>query len=228
MGIEEWSLLAFVLAVVLVVPLLVYFLTREKREAARRKRHSEWVARWYGRQIVDLCDESQVLFASILDLSATAEEHLDQAEIDFKEGVIAPFWDCVERAAQTLGHFDERVRQMSGNLSRYTKLVRRYEADTGQEISAALPVAAPPEFPLSQESVKELAVGRKTAERMKVIVRKAQRDGWFAMIYEQRKTNQILVAGFTDLAQGLEQMTWCIATSIGDLASSIDAMGDDD
>ena len=57
-------------------------------------------------------------------------------------------------------------------------------------------------------------VATATAERMQAIVRKAQRNFQFATIYEQRKTNQILVAGFTTLAQALNQMTGQITASI--------------
>jgi methyl-accepting chemotaxis protein len=59
---------------------------------------------------------------------------------------------------------------------------------------------------------------------MQAIVRKAQRDFQFATIYEQRKTNQILVAGFTNLAQALKDMTWQLTASIDDLARSVDGM----
>jgi hypothetical protein len=59
---------------------------------------------------------------------------------------------------------------------------------------------------------------------MKSIVRKTQSNFQFATIYEQRKTNQILVAGFTNLAQALEYMTQRISGSIGDLANSVDAV----
>jgi methyl-accepting chemotaxis protein len=56
---------------------------------------------------------------------------------------------------------------------------------------------------------------------MQAIVRKAQRNFQFAMIYEQRKTNEILVEGFTDLAEALAGMTSQITTSINELASSV-------
>lgn len=59
---------------------------------------------------------------------------------------------------------------------------------------------------------------------MKAIVQTAQRNFQFATIYEQRKTNQILVAGFTNLAQALDRMTWQITASIDDLAGSVDVM----
>jgi len=141
-----------------------------------------------------------------------AEVYLNQAEIDFADGTFAPFWDSVEKAAQALGRFDERVRQINSNASHYAKLVEQYEE-------------APPAFPLHVQSVEKLAVAKATAERMKRIVRNAQSNFQFAMIFEQRKTNQILVAGFTNLAQALEQMTWRITASIGGLTSAVDAMG---
>ena len=84
--------------------------------------------------------------------------------------------------------------------------------------------STPPEFPLARQSVAALGVGTGSAERMKAIVRKAQTNFQFAMIYEQRKTNQILVAGFTSLAQALGQMNRQITASIDDLASSVDGM----
>jgi Mg2+ and Co2+ transporter CorA len=59
---------------------------------------------------------------------------------------------------------------------------------------------------------------------MNGIVRKAQRNFEFSLIYEQRKTNQILVAGFRNLAQALEEMTWRITSSVDDLTSSVDRM----
>lgn len=165
----------------------------------------------YRQQMIVLGNQSLDLFESMPKHLGTAEEHLDQADIDFADGAFAPFWDSIEKAAQKLGHFDEGVRHINGNLSRYTKLIEAYE-DTA------------PDFPLARQSVAKLGVGTVTAERMKAIVRDAQRNFQFAMIYEQRKTNEILVAGFTNLAQALDQMTWHITASIGDLTSSVDAM----
>jgi hypothetical protein len=57
-----------------------------------------------------------------------------------------------------------------------------------------------------------------------LIVRKAQSDFQFATIYEQRKTNQLLVAGFTNLAQALDGMGQRIASSIDDLGDRITTM----
>ena len=63
-----------------------------------------------------------------------------------------------------------------------------------------------------------------TAERMQAMVRKAQRNFEFSQTYLQIRTNQILVAGFTSLAQALDQMTQSITTSISSLVTSVDSM----
>ena len=184
---------------------------RKAEEDAKLKQHKEQ-QEVFRRQMVDLGEQSLVLFESMPEHLRTADEYLDQAELDFAEGVFAPFWDCIEKAARKLGHFDEGVRKINDSSSRYTGLTRQYDA-------------RPPGFPLSPQSVTKLTIGATTAERMKRIVRNAQRDYQFASIYEQRKTNQILVAGFTNLAQALDEMTWRITKSIDGLASSVDSMG---
>jgi hypothetical protein len=180
---------------------------RERTAKAERSREQQG----YHTQMIVLGEESIGLFESMPQHLRSAEKYLDQAEVDFGDGAFAPFWDSIEHAAKALGRFDEGVHHIKDNSSRYTELTRKYES-------------TPPPFPLARQSVVKLRVGTATAERMKAIVRTAQRNFQFATIYEQRKTNKILVAGFTNLAQALEQMTWQITTSIDDLASSVDVM----
>jgi len=135
------------------------------------------------------------------------EEALNQAEADFAEGAFAPFWDSIEKVAGSLGRFDEAVRQISSDSIQYSTLAKTFEGK-------------PPKFPVARQSASKLTVGTATAERMKAIVRKAQRNFQFATIYEHRKTNKILVAGFTNLAQALDQMTSRITSSIDDLGGA--------
>jgi hypothetical protein len=165
----------------------------------------------YRGQMVVLGDQTLGVFESMPGHLADAETYLDGAEFDFADRAFAPFWDWVEKAARALGHYDEGLRRIQGNASSYNTLVKEFET-------------APPEFPISPESVRKLSTGTATAERMKSVVRRAQRDFQFAVIYEQRKTNQILVAGFQTLGQALDRMTQQIVSSIDDLASSVGEM----
>ncbi len=184
--------------------------TAKAQEAARLQRHRDEQQR-YHKELLDLGDRSLGLFESMPTHLESAEKWLDKAADDFAERAFAPFWDSIENAVKCLAHCDEGVRRIKDNSSRYTELVREYEG-------------MPPHFPIGRESVDKLGVGTATAERMQAMVRKAQRDFEFAMIYEQRKTNQILVAGFENLAQALEEMTWQITASIDGLAGSVRVM----
>jgi len=176
---------------------------RQKEEAARRKEQEG-----YYKQMVILCEGSLALFESMPLHLDSAEKWLDQAQADFAESAFAPFWDSVENAANWLALFDEGVRQIKDKSSCYTALIGQYKH-------------TPPPFPLVPRSVEKLSVGMATAERMRAIVRTAQRNFQFAMIYEQRKTNQILVAGFKTLAEALEYMTRQITASLDSLADSV-------
>jgi hypothetical protein len=181
-------------------------------EEARKQLFREEQGR-YRDELTQLAKQSIDTFEDMPGFLSAAEQHLDQAEIDLQESAFAPFWDGIERAANLLGRFDEGLRRINENSSRYAELIKQY-------------VGPPPTYPLTSISVSKLDVGTGTAARLKAIVRKAQRDFHFASIYEQRKTNQILVAGFTNLAQALDRMSSQITDSIDNLSSSVDRLSD--
>lgn len=205
--------------VTIVVVLSIYKIVKRRRAvaAARKADDDAWFKQLnaehdgYYKQMIALCENSLTLFESMPGYLMSAEGHLNQAEIDFADGAFSPFWDSIEDAAKSLGRFDEGVQKVKNISSQYTGLIERY-------------VGVPPQFPLERKTVEKLAVGTSTAERMKAIVRTAQRDFQFSSIYEQRKTNQILVAGFTNLGQALDRMTWQITDSIDNLTSSVESM----
>lgn len=183
------------------------FLRRQQEEAERRSRHQqEQLA--YGRRLATLGEESLSLFESLPAHLAAAERHLNQAQVEFSEGAFSPFWDAVERAAVELGSFGEGVDDIEASSSEYAETAKKYE-----DTSLA--------FPVARQSIERLKVGATTAGRMRDIVRTAQRDYQFASIYEQRRTNKILIAGFTNLGEALDQMAFSITRSIDSLASSV-------
>jgi hypothetical protein len=163
------------------------------------------------KSMLEIVEESITLFETLPNNIETAENYLDQAEIDFKERAFAPFWDSIENAINQIGQFDENINKINNNFSSHKQLLTKYKGNS-------------PPFPISNNSISKLTVGEKTSQRLRKIVRIAQRDFEFATIYEQRKTNKILVAGFNSFAQALERMTWQITDSIGNLQSSVDSM----
>jgi DNA anti-recombination protein RmuC len=223
----------FVTLVIAVICLVIWLLVKEspeeiekekQRQAAIEQQKAAEEARLraeesrlrneqqgYGNQLTALSEQAISLFESLPRHLSSAEKYLDQAEADFADGAFAPFWDSIENAAKELAQFVHVVGEINLESSRYTELVNKYEG-------------TPPKFPISRWTISKLGVGTETAERMKPIVRTAQRNFQFATIYEQRKTNQILLAGFTSLANALAQMTSQITARIDDLAGSVDFM----
>ena len=161
--------------------------------------------------MLDLAEKSITIFERMPRHIESAEYYLDRAERDFKEGAFAPFWDSIEASANSLGDFNECVYKVKMNASRYTELIK-------------LSTNSPPRFPIAINSVSKLDIGTGTTKHMASIVRTAQCNFQFVTIYEQRKTNQILVAGFTNLGQALAGMTSLITSSIYSLSNSVREM----
>ncbi len=215
------AFLVIVAVVIVVIVLVVQEKATRQKEAAlldARMAQDEAERRQYiteqkeiGEQILSANEESISAFEKLPLHLRSAEELLDQAEEDFGEGAFAPFWDSVEKAAFALGGFEEGVRSIERNSKKYADLIKQYRGKA-------------PVFRISPDSAPKLRLASETSTRMNGIVRKAQRNFEFALIYEQRKTNQILIAGFRNLAQALEEMTWRITSSIDDLRSSVDRM----
>lgn len=189
----------------------------EKTEEERRLKEAQFKYQQekqesYYKEMISLGGKSITLFESLPKELEKAEKYLNQAEIDFSDGAFAPFWDSIEKATRSLSYFVKGTQFIEENSSKYTKLIGEYEGIS-------------PQYPLSKQSIEKLSVSTSTAKRMESIVRSAQRDFQFATIYEQRKTNQILIAGFTNLADALKEMTWIINNSITDLAASVGETG---
>jgi hypothetical protein len=182
---------------------------KEQEEARKQKLREEQLR--YRKEMIWISQQTIDVFEIMPQLLIEAEQFLDQAEIDYKETAFSPFWDAIEKAASKLGRFDEALRRINGNSLRYAELIKLY-------------AGKPQSYPVTGLSVSKLDTGKGTVLRLKSIVRKAQRDRDFASIYEQRKTNQILVAGFTNLAQALDQMSSQITTSVDNLSNSVDAL----
>lgn len=85
---------------------------RKAEEVARLQRHRE-EQQGYREQMIVLREQSLGLFESMPKHLSSAEKYLDQAEVDFADGAFAPFWDSIENAAKTLGHFDEEASTTS-------------------------------------------------------------------------------------------------------------------
>lgn len=175
-------------------------LAKENREKQQRHREDQ---QHLALLLSNLLAGAKTTAASLPELIQSAETSLDAAEREFEEGAFAPFWDAIEQAANALAEVSARISAIISNSSEYK---------TG---TPHLDTPVPP-FELG---IRTLPDPSHTASRMRAIVRRAQKDFHFATIYEQRKTNRILVAGFSSLGQAINDL--------GDsLAASMDSLGE--
>lgn len=173
------------------------------RRMAQQKRVRE--------RLLALNEESLSLLESMPGWVVSAEHHLDQAELDFTERAFAPFWSSVERAVESLAQFDESVKKIESNSSEYVDLFARSKGPA-------------PSFAVSALSPGRMRLATATSHRLQGIVRRAQRDFQFSVIYEHRRSSQILVAGFRSLAQAVEDMASQITASIDRLTTTVERM----
>lgn len=214
-------------AVALMIVLLVVFFLLDR---SQKKRQGELnVAVWKEeasqrkaealrtRQLFLAGELAEVIRQTLDDVEAmpmhieSAEMSLDEAELRFRDRAFAPFWDSIESTVSELGSYFRRIEEVRQLQTNYMLF------------ASQIPAAAPP-FPIDGDFVLESNVALATSTRLNSIVYQAQRDFQFATIYEQRKTNQVLVAGFESLAAALSTLGDRICTSMDSLHASVGIM----
>lgn len=177
-----------------VVAFFVWLHVSDSRERERKKeREKEERAREVERGLQEAISDSRKCFRDLKRYHRLATKALDGAEGYFNDGVYSPFWDEVEKAALALGRFSESVRDLSNKLQDYLGWVAIYDG-------------IPDAFPVTSEQFAALPQPNALSNRMRNIVHAAQRDFHFASIFEQRKTQKLLVAGFESFADVLNDV----------------------
>ncbi|MBC2898390.1 hypothetical protein H0B43_40450 [Rhodococcus wratislaviensis] len=154
----------------------------------------------YSRNLLD------ILFDDIL----SVENHLDNAEREFSDGVFAPFWDEVERAAEGLSNYAERIRRLADYARSYEQQSNRLLAEP---------------FVLAPLSAHLNNVSGYMSKRFKAVVREAQRNFQFAAIYEMRRTSKVMISGFTSLGEAIDNLTDSVLSSMNELQKSVEQVG---
>jgi hypothetical protein len=155
-----------------------------------------------------LMTETQKSYLDITHRVNEAEKHLDAAEKEFSEGAFAPFWDEIEHAANELAAYKNEIEHMRRSVDVY-----KNEATELAQLAGAAPPLRLPEH--------DLPDARPVAARFAAVVRKAQTNFQFAVIYEQRKTNQLLHAGFGSLGAAIYSLGESINASFDTLTKAL-------
>ncbi|RJQ18998.1 MAG: hypothetical protein C4560_06700 [Nitrospiraceae bacterium] len=181
-----------------------YQVEREQAQYRKRQEYEAYQDSLH-QQILGYVSDSNTILKNLPVQIDIAENALNEAETEFKERAFAPFWDAVETAATRLAIFNFGIQQIKDNAINYMEEKKKLDS-------------TPPRF---QINIGTLPIATRTSDRMRRIVRRAQKDFQFSTIYEQRKTNKLLVEGFSSLGQALNEMTCRITTSIEALFNSI-------
>jgi len=152
--------------------------------------------------------EAKSAYREIIVHAVAAERFLESADKDFADGAFAPFWDHIERTANELAAYKNSVEQLG-------RCVHVYQRE------ALLLENTPNAVPALQLGDHKLPDGRPVAERFSTLVRQAQTNFQFAMIYEQRKTNQLLYAGFGTLGAAIYSLGESVNLSLTQLSKTM-------
>jgi hypothetical protein len=183
---------------------------RASRLAADRRQQEEAAARAQSAleaeraRMEALSNESSALLKSLPAFIERADADLDRAETEFSGNYLDPFWDAVQDAVTQLASFDNSLRQLNSNAEEFLRSARILG-------SSAI-------FPVRGGSIPDSAP---VSERLHKIVRRAQKEVSFSQIFHLRKTNQILVSGFSTLGRAIIDLRRGLEVSLSDLASSL-------
>lgn len=147
---------------------------------------------------------------SLPKLLADAQLAVDAAARDYSERAFGPFWDNIERAASNLAAFNASAKRIYVSTGEY------------QEILKGRKHNFPPLVVRQQELPDPIPI----AERFKQMVRTAQRDYEFSVIWEHRKTREVLIQGFGSLAEAVEGLSWTLEDSMVNLKNTISESSD--
>ena len=111
---------------------------------------------------------------------------LDVAKIDFSERAFSPFWNRIKNSLIALDNIDKTIKKQSILEKEYRYLLN------------GKPHNFPPlEFNINYEKI-DLA-----SKEVKKLTRSAEKDFQFAMIFEQKKIQDICVFGFRNMTESI-------------------------
>ncbi len=135
-----------------------------------------------------------------------AKESIIRAKIEFIENAYSPFWSEIEDASKYLACYKEALNQLCLNSEIYTFTLKK--------LNHNFPIP----FPFT---TIDFSISQSLIEEYKSIIRKAQKDPTFSIIWEQRRNSDILIGGFRTLENAINKMSDELVFAIDDLKNSI-------
>lgn len=201
-GGHEWliCLCAFVISIIL----MLYFINESDKNYRIKKVKEE--AESISKQLNELLKKSEEIVSNILpSFEVSAHKSIELAKVDFAENALSPFWNQIENASKYFAYYKEAIEQLVLNGELYSKVLE------GKQHNFPKPFPIGANIPISQTILDEY----------NATIRKAQSKFEFANIWEHRKTQKILIAGFQTLEQAINNMKDAVVQAIANLGYSI-------
>ncbi|MET9328698.1 hypothetical protein [Tsukamurella sp. NPDC003166] len=160
-------------------------------------------------------DEVLSRFWSILSPAfESLEECTRTAERCFHAGAYSAFWQAIEESGVHLSLITDNLDGFQFAIHARARMDRRLATELNEPTT---------ESPVSMAMVSDIAIGARSAsDRIDRLVARAQTDFKFAAIYEQRRANAILIAGFNDLGAAIHSLSDTLSSKLDEVIRSID------
>lgn len=185
------------------------------RKAARRDKKAQLERDYENalRQLQSNHNRAIELNDSLPALLQSVASGLELAEQEYKRGAFSPFWSAIETATERLGELSNTLAEFNRLATNHRELARLLLTRHNHQGQT---------FPVRLKDLQIAERGQKLSHGMDLLVGRAQTDFQFSTIYEQRRTNAILIAGFTSLGNAINGMTAKITEQLSMVVTSIE------
>ncbi len=163
------------------------------------------------KRVPQIVSEAKSISSRLSESAERAREAIERAEFEHREGMLDPFWDAVEVATNALAHHDQTLKHLTENSRMYRQVQSECSIDG----------PALPEYPVSRVDLPNVSG---LSQRLRDVVRRTQTSPEFTTIYHLRRTNSILIAGFTTFGQALSEIGGKLDQSFREVTDAIDSV----
>ncbi|MCB0653944.1 MAG: hypothetical protein KDC85_21885 [Saprospiraceae bacterium] len=196
----------FVILFIIMVLVMGQFIKQDDKKARIKTAKEE--AEKLSSRLNEIIARSNEIINQILPyFEASAKKSIEFAKVDFVDNALSPFWDRIEESSNFLGCYKDAVEQLIINGEIYSKILEEKKHN----------------FPLPFPIETNISISSSILDDYNFVIRKAQTKFEFANIWEHRKTQKILIAGFSNLEQAIHRMKDEILSAISNLRYSIDS-----
>lgn len=203
--VAAWGIVVTCTLALTCIVLIVHYQSKQTDLVAQNAQHAAHDAQEATSRALSVRTQASHLLTELPSLIKATTASLEQAKAEYAENAFAPFWDAVEQAAANLGKIHSSIQGI------------HIATDTYQHQLQGRPHNFPPRL-LTKADLPDI---QPLLQEFKSIVRMGQTNFEFAVIWEHRKTREVLLAGFRTLGEAIANLGAAIEASLSSLESTL-------